>query len=156
MSVTNPMNIPSFGTTVQSTVEIARSDYPNGLFSVSLAGNIHSLVIQENYTDLIIGTIYRDYGSIGTLTVDWDLSPYTATSNRMGDKYTLSTTQMLSSSAIDWVSFYVGADQYAISVEGDYSILYRWIGIYEEIQTFYVHMVCNSCYVIKHTVYSRQ
>ena len=73
MSVINPMNIPSFGTTVQSTVEIARPDYPNGLFSVSLAGNIHSLVIQENYTDLIIGTIYRDYGTIGTVSVHYSL-----------------------------------------------------------------------------------
>ena len=73
----------------------------------------------------------------------------------MGDKYTLSTTQLLSSSAIDWVYFYVGADHFAISVEGDYSMLYRWIGIYEEIQTFYVHMVCTICYIIKHTVYSR-
>ena len=51
-----------------ATVEIAHSDYPNGLFSVSLAGSIHSLVIQENYTDLIIGTVYRDCGTICTPT----------------------------------------------------------------------------------------
>ncbi|KAI6651565.1 hypothetical protein LOD99_5173 [Oopsacas minuta] len=73
MSVTNPMNIPSFGDVVEASIEIARSDYPNGLFRVSLAGDIHSLVIKENYTDLIIGTIYRDHGTFGTVSVHYSL-----------------------------------------------------------------------------------
>ena len=140
-------------------IHVSENDNPYGRFQLYLlqpSGQREyrrGLVYED--TDLISLVVERIDGVNRAVSVDWDLSPYTATSNRMGDKYTLSTTQLLSSSATDWVSFYVGADQYAISVEGDYSILYRWIGIYEEIQTLYVHMVCISCYIIKHTVYSR-
>ena len=73
ISVTNPLNIPSFGDPVEARVEIARSDFPNGLFRVSLAGGITSLVIQENYTDLIIGAIYREHGTLGTVSVHYSL-----------------------------------------------------------------------------------
>ena len=139
---------------------LGKNDNPYGRFQLYLLQPSG----QREYSR---GLVYEDAGLISlvveridgvnrAVSVDWDLSPHTATSNRMGDKYTLSTTLLLSISAINWVSFYVGADQFAISVEGDYSILYRWIGIYEEIQTLYVHMVCISFYIIKHTVYSRQ
>ena len=129
-------------------VHVSVSDYPYGRFQVYLlqaSGQMDYVKALVEEDAGLLSLVVERVNVNGAVSVDWELLPSSATSNAMGDAYTLSTTQLLSSGSTDWLSFYVETFQYAISVDGDYSTLYRWVGIYEAIQTLYVQEVCSVC-----------
>ena len=134
------------GNRTRVEVHVSESDYPYGRFQVYLLQasgqrDYGKALVYED-AGLLSLVVERIDGLNRAVSVEWELLASSATANTIGDAYTLSTAQLLSSSSTDWVAFHVGTYQYAISVEGDSSTLYKWIGVYEAVQTLYVHEVC--------------
>ena len=133
-------------TTIQ--VYVSENDNPYGRFEVYLLQrngerDFRKALVEED-DGLLQVVIERSDGLNREVTVDFQVSAASAISNSMGDQYTLSTTQQLFP-ASEWLSFVRDGEQYAISAYGSTSRLYRWIGIYDEMQTFVILMVrdCN-------------
>ncbi|XP_022110249.1 G-protein coupled receptor 98-like isoform X2 [Acanthaster planci] len=167
-----PQGGATLGGNDNATVVIQRNDAPFGSMQVFPKGTRQAMLDVEEENRTAYFTVERSGGSIGTVTVDWQAVPGTATA-QVGDVLALATVQRIAGLAVrSWCSYSVGQDVYLVmvseaetgqlssgvgssgSADGATSMLYRWQGEFVPVQTLETDggMACTS-YDIQGTTY---
>ncbi|XP_038076858.1 adhesion G-protein coupled receptor V1-like isoform X2 [Patiria miniata] len=167
-----PQGGAMLGDSNNATIIIQRNDAPYGSMQVFPTGSRQASLDVEEENGTVYFTVERSGGHIGTITVDWQAVPDTATA-QAGEVLALATVQRIASQAIrSWCSYSVGQDVYLVLVSGAEtgqlssqigsdgsspgatSLLYRWQGEFVPVQSIETDggVACTS-YDIQGTTY---